>query len=221
MRSRDMPIQLIAYLRKLRLSLGPDSYFRYKRDRKYERREAERAREHAHAVELEVQEAQRDAERERGYRQRYEREVAREETGRPDGAERTPHVDRRFQAQPDSVADARRFVRGWLHASMRGDDVLIGDVVLAVSEACTNVVVHAYRDGPADGDAFRVVAERDGPAILVSVSDEGHGMTPRRDRPGLGLGLPLIASLADSVDVGAPAGGGRGTVVEMRFNETG
>ena len=65
---------LIAHLRKLRLSLGPDSYFRYKRDREYERREAERAREHTHAVQREGEKAERDAERERGYRERYERE---------------------------------------------------------------------------------------------------------------------------------------------------
>jgi anti-sigma regulatory factor (Ser/Thr protein kinase) len=51
----------------------------------------------------------------------------------------------------------------------------MADIRLAVTEACTNVVVHAYPD-----DA---------------------GITPRADSPGLGLGLPLIASLASTVEL--------------------
>jgi hypothetical protein len=38
--------------------------------------------------------------------------------------------------------------------------------------------------------------------LNVTVRDEGRGITPRPDSPGLGLGLPLIASLADSVQLG-------------------
>ena len=59
------------YLRKLRLSLGPDSYYQYKRGRKYERKQADRAREQA------KDSAQREREvagRGRGYEERYARE---------------------------------------------------------------------------------------------------------------------------------------------------
>jgi serine/threonine-protein kinase RsbW/stage II sporulation protein AB (anti-sigma F factor) len=42
---------------------------------------------------------------------------------------------------------------------------------------------------------------RDG-AITVTVSDEGRGILPRPDSPGLGLGLPLIATLASSLELG-------------------
>jgi hypothetical protein len=61
-------------LRKLRLSLGSDSYFQYKRRRGYEREDVERARRHAgEAAGRERQEAQ-DAAREREFGARYEDE---------------------------------------------------------------------------------------------------------------------------------------------------
>jgi anti-sigma regulatory factor (Ser/Thr protein kinase) len=52
--------------------------------------------------------------------------------------------------------------------------------------------------------------------IDVSVTDNGSGMAPRDDSPGLGLGLPLIRHLADQFDHGRPSGG-VGTELWMRF----
>jgi hypothetical protein len=73
------------YLRKLRRSLGPDSYFQYKRGRKDERKQADHDREQAHDFAEREREA---AERRREYDERYTREregdVARE---RPERAE--------------------------------------------------------------------------------------------------------------------------------------
>jgi anti-sigma regulatory factor (Ser/Thr protein kinase) len=68
-----------------------------------------------------------------------------------------------------------------------------------VTEACTNVVVHAYGDG--DGP-MEVAASVDGGALRVTVRDEGLGIVPRPDSPGLGLGLPLIATLTESLELG-------------------
>ena len=63
------------YLRKLRLSLGPDSYFQYKRQRRYQRNQAEHAREQAAARERdETEDARESAAREREYDERYARE---------------------------------------------------------------------------------------------------------------------------------------------------
>ena len=63
------------YLRKLRLSLGPDSYFQYKRQRTYARQQAEHAREHAADRDREETEHGREnAAREREYGERYARE---------------------------------------------------------------------------------------------------------------------------------------------------
>jgi serine/threonine-protein kinase RsbW len=127
-------------------------------------------------------------------------------------------LDRRYPAQVGSVARARHLVRDWLHEPLLGQDRLKGDIALAVTEACNNVVLHAYRvsKGNGDGRTFRLVAERDGLTVTVTVSDDGDGMTPRSDSPGIGLGLPLIATLCDDVKIG-PATAGSGTVVMMRF----
>jgi hypothetical protein len=63
------------YLRELRLSLGPDSYFQYKRQRRYARKQAEHAREHAADRKRDETEHGRDnAARERQYDERYARE---------------------------------------------------------------------------------------------------------------------------------------------------
>ncbi len=84
---------------------------------------------------------------------------------------------------------------------------------LAVSEAVSNVVVHGYRE--TSPGAFTISVEWNGDELRVTVSDHGCGMAPRMDSPGAGLGLPLIANLAESFSVTAPPGGG--TEVCMTF----
>jgi serine/threonine-protein kinase RsbW len=78
--------------------------------------------------------------------------------------------------------------------------VALDSVRLAVSEAVTNVVLHAYREAPAPGPVLVVVTVR-GESLTVTVADEGCGMTPRSDSPGLGLGMGLIARMADTFEV--------------------
>ncbi len=92
---------------------------------------------------------------------------------------------------------------------------MLSDLALAVTEAATNAVLHAYRDREEPG-AVIIDAERFADHVRVSVRDEGSGLAPRVDSPGLGLGLGLIAQVADSADVRAPESGG--TEVVMRFN---
>ena len=53
-----------------------------------------------------------------------------------------------------------------------------------------------------------IEAERVGDHVCIYVRDEGTGLAPRVDSPGLGLGLGLIAQVADSADVRAPESGG-------------
>jgi serine/threonine-protein kinase RsbW len=89
----------------------------------------------------------------------------------------------------------------------------VSDIALAVSEACTNAVVHAYRGRP--GKMSLCVEATDG-ELLVKVVDEGEGLSPRPDSPGLGLGLPLIARVADRFEV-HPGPDGRGTELCMVF----
>jgi anti-sigma regulatory factor (Ser/Thr protein kinase) len=111
-------------------------------------------------------------------------------------------------AEPGSVGPARRAVADFAIGAGALDS-LAADVALAVSEAVTNVVVHAYRNRELPG-RVRVVARRVRQELLVTVGDDGDGLHPRTDSPGLGLGLGLgiIARIAHTVDFGQRPGGG-------------
>ena len=76
---------------------------------------------------------------------------------------------------------------------------LLASEKLAVSEAVTNAVLHAYVDGPPGAVHLAARIEEDN--LLVEVADDGGGMMPRLDSPGLGVGLPFIADTADSLDI--------------------
>jgi hypothetical protein len=76
------------YLRRLRVSLGPDSYYQYKRGRKHERKQADHAREHAKdSAERERQQAEREREYEERYTGEREGDIAREQTERAEEME--------------------------------------------------------------------------------------------------------------------------------------
>ena len=126
------------------------------------------------------------------------------------------------QAEPDLVltlparAENVAVVRhafGGLGDIMDVPDQTLSDIKLAVTEACTNVVVHAY-PGRDDGP-LGVTATVDEGSLTVVVSDYGRGIVPRPDSPGLGLGLPLIATLAESLELGT--GPDDETEVRMTF----
>lgn len=88
------------------------------------------------------------------------------------------------------------------------------EVALAVSEAVTNAILHAY----AGREPGMVTLEAD-PArdeFVVRVTDDGRGMQPNPDSPGLGLGLPTIGRLSASVEI-EPGPHGVGTAVRMVF----
>ncbi len=87
------------------------------------------------------------------------------------------------------------------------------DIVLVVSEALTNVTVHAYVGMPL-GPVALTAAVSNG-SLHVTVTDEGRGMLPRTDSPGLGLGLGLIARLTDALEISSP--GGHGTEICVSF----
>ena len=123
----------------------------------------------------------------------------------------------RFDAVPECVAGARHAVTEYAVAHSVPEPPL-EDLRLAVSEAVTNAVVHAFRHGN-PGTITIDVAIEDGTAT-VSVTDDGVGIGPRPDSPGLGMGLPLMSTLADAIEVGKAAAG-NGTAVRMRFGWAG
>jgi anti-sigma regulatory factor (Ser/Thr protein kinase) len=126
-------------------------------------------------------------------------------------------IDETYPAVVASVRLARASVGRWLRA-LGADELMGTDVVLAMSEACTNAVLHGHRDG-AEG-SFRVVVRGVEDQVRVTVIDDGCGMAPRPDSPGLGWGLPLMAALSDSLRV-RPTAGGTGTVVSLTFTAAG
>ena len=82
-------------------------------------------------------------------------------------------------------------------------------VTLALSEAVSNAIVHAYVGEPAPGPV-EVHAETvcAGEALRLTVVDHGRGMCPRTDSPGIGAGLPLVSRVTDSFEIcEAPDGG--------------
>jgi serine/threonine-protein kinase RsbW len=86
-------------------------------------------------------------------------------------------------------------------------DRLLDDMRLAISEAVTNAVVHAFRGRGQPGTVTVSIDVMAGEILEVAVRDDGVGMSPRSDSPGLGLGLALIASLTDQVEYRSPRDG--------------
>lgn len=86
-------------------------------------------------------------------------------------------------------------------------DLTLESVRLAVSEAVTNAVLHAFRTHEHPGTVTVTVVVTAGRLVEVVVRDDGMGMSSRTDSPGLGLGLPLISAAADAVEQRVPADG--------------
>ncbi|HEY4280837.1 MAG TPA: ATP-binding protein [Conexibacter sp.] len=99
----------------------------------------------------------------------------------------------------DSVPQARGAVVE-LAEQLGAPSQIVADVALAVSEACTNVVLHAYRDHSEPGTLNIEATLRDG-MLEVLVADEGGGIEAREDSPGLGLGMALMAAVASGLQL--------------------
>src|SRR5918993_2537218 len=110
----------------------------------------------------------------------------------------TPDLELKLPARAENVAVIRHAFGGFAEV-LSVDEQTLADIKLAVTEACTNVVIHAYEDeiGSLEDDA-----SFDDQRLTVVIRDSGRGILPRPDSPGLGLGLPLIATLAESLELG-------------------
>ena len=88
----------------------------------------------------------------------------------------------------------------------------VGDVKLAVSEAVSNAVTHAFRGRNKGTISIRANVDRG--RLVVVVADNGTGMRPNLDSPGLGFGISLITELAGDVRFDSSS---RGLTVSMSF----
>ena len=96
-------------------------------------------------------------------------------------------------SEPTSVRVARHAVA----AVARRIGAPEADVKLAVSEAVSNCVTHAFRDR--EPGTIMVTARVDRGKLLVTIADDGSGMRPNLESKGLGLGISLITKLAGDV----------------------
>src|ERR1700754_1495831 len=81
-------------------------------------------------------------------------------------------------ANAENVAVVRHALAG-LAESIGMDEPGIADLKTVVTEACMNVVVHAYPDGQPGPLEIEAVAEDEG--LTVAVRDHGMGIRPRTD----------------------------------------
>lgn len=89
----------------------------------------------------------------------------------------------------------------------------LGDLKLALTEACTNSVRHAYGDG---AGLVEIVYELHSDRLVVEVSDSGEGFEPTAARAAVGgdelaeggLGIAIIEALADELEIGEGNAGG-------------
>jgi serine/threonine-protein kinase RsbW len=95
----------------------------------------------------------------------------------------------------------------------------LNDLKLAVTEACTNSVRHAYG---ANGGTVDIVYELHDDRLVVEVSDDGAGFDPEAleenaDRTEGGLGIAIIRALVDEIEIGERNDGGGSRLRFVKF----
>ncbi len=121
-------------------------------------------------------------------------------------------------AKPEYITLVRLALSG-LSQSRELPDETLGDLKLAVTEACSNSIRHAYGDGR-DG-SVEVVYELHPDRLVVEVRDDGPGFSAPEpavlDEQGLnegGLGIAIIRALADELELG-PGADGQGSRLRL------
>jgi anti-sigma regulatory factor (Ser/Thr protein kinase) len=121
-----------------------------------------------------------------------------------------PAIELRVPARAGNIAVVRRVLRD-LAERLELEPVVSDDLVLAASEACSNVVMHAYPLGE-DGQ-LHVLAIVDHDAVVLIVRDRGGGRGTAG--PGLGVGMSLMAAITRSLEIATDGDGWR--EVRMTF----
>jgi serine/threonine-protein kinase RsbW len=121
-----------------------------------------------------------------------------------------PVLEVTFPGTPPGVGELRRAAADVARRAGMPDPA-IDAVRLAASEAASNAVIHAYREHV--GKLHLRAQVRDGELHLV-IADNGGGLAPRTDSPGLGLGLPIMAHVSERFEV---VSGPDGTEIHLAF----
>ncbi len=112
---------------------------------------------------------------------------------------------------PVGVRALRREISG-IAEDCGMDATGVAGVQLAVTEAATNAVMHAYAGGEGELTVTAVVQKGE---LEIVIGDSGTGFGDRPDSPGLGVGLSIIATVAERLKIVSSPGGG--TQIHMAF----
>jgi serine/threonine-protein kinase RsbW len=123
----------------------------------------------------------------------------------------SPTIRLDLESRPQTLTIVRGMLSG-VAEQLAVDPELLDDLKTAVSEACNNVVMHAY-DGDPGPMCVRLYIDDD--RVRVDVQDEGVGVAPDVIDRADGIGLSIVRALADGVTVSQRSTGG--TLVEMEF----
>jgi serine/threonine-protein kinase RsbW len=128
--------------------------------------------------------------------------------------EAASRVEFSLPARAENVPLVRHALAG-LAEALEMEPSEVADLKTVVTEACTNAVVHAYREEDGTGP-LEIEAWPEDDCLAIKVRDFGDGIRPLADveQRSLRLGLPLIAALTQSFEI--RGGPGRGTSVTMR-----
>jgi serine/threonine-protein kinase RsbW len=123
--------------------------------------------------------------------------------------DRKPGEGRRVRltipARPEYITLCRLALTG-LAALRPFSEELLADLKLALTEACSNSVRHAY--GSEGDGVVEIVYDIEPDRLVIEVSDEGEGFdpeqagTPGEDLSEGGLGIAIIRAIADEVEIG-------------------
>lgn len=118
-------------------------------------------------------------------------------------------------AKPEYIALGRLALAGISRVRPLSDETL-ADLKLALTEACTNSVRHAYQTAPGK---VEIAYELDSDRIAIEVADDGEGFTLDEETEAepmseSGLGIAIIRALADELEI-APRPDGNGS--RLRF----
>ena len=137
---------------------------------------------------------------------------------------RLPGAVLRIPAERKRLADIREFIAAQAR-SFNLSPQKTDDLVQAIDELVTNIIVHGYKDGPGE---IEIICSKQTDAIRVSLRDrapifdstqaaEPNLHLPLEQRPLGGLGLHLVRQCVDRFEHHSRAGGGNELIIEIRL----
>lgn len=119
-------------------------------------------------------------------------------------------IQRRVPARPQELCELRQAVAAYAEESCANAPEICDALVLAVTEAAANAMVHGYRGGCGGDVTLKAWTTAD--RLFVEIHDDGVGMGERSPSPGPGYGLRLMRAVAEC-EISSRAG----TTIQLRF----